>query len=323
MKQIFLLLCTTFCFAFCSNNSQEYIGYTKTSDSITENLFQENVVRNNVTLNHKKLIGISGNLNSFKAFSEKLSDYQITSIALALDYIKTCIPPNTPNQDLIFKVFYIKANIVANNVSEQLDSKYNTLSNQLDNDVNSPELLAFKQNLKYGGFEIFATEGIYYIDVSSDFYYNNFNNRVSNSMKEFLRIRMEELKQGFSEDAEMLITFDDLYKRVKTWENFLNRYPDALFIEDANYFYSMYLSTLLTGMDNSQIFNYASNSLLPEIKLLYEKIIQEDKDSKTSRIISSYYSLLEQHNFKTNDDINKFLEENNLSTMLAVQPTLR
>jgi hypothetical protein len=323
MKQIILLFSISLCFAFCSNNSQDNNASVPTKDSITENLLQVNTVKNNVALNHKKFIGVAGNLKSFQDFIQETSDYQVTSIASALDYINTCIPPGSPDQDLIFRAFYIKSDIVAANVSDMLENTYTIIGSHMDKELNSPELTVFKQNLKTGGFEIFTTEGIYYVSVASDFQYDNFKNRVSASMKEFLRIRKDELKQGFSEDAEMVISFDELYKRVKSWENYLNTYPNALFYGDANYFYSMYLSTLLTGMDNSQIYDYSTNTLLPEIKALYEKIIQEDKGSRTSKIIAAYYSLLEQHDFKDNDEITKFLEDNNLSTMQAVQPTLR
>lgn len=323
MKKLLLAFSIPLWLACCSTNSQEPGVKTNVPDSLSENLMQKNSVRDNVLQNHQKLIGVSGDLKSFTSLIGKLSDYQISSIAIALDYVRTCIPPGKPEQDLIFQEFYIKSNMVARHVSEMMDYKYRSISEQLEQDKNSPELSAFKENLKEGGFELFSTEGMYFTDVAYDLYYRNFMDRVSASMKEYIVLRKDEIREGFSEDAGMLISFESLYGRVKSWEHFLNTYPDALFKEEANYLYHMYLSTLLTGMDNTPAFEYPNNTLLPELKALYEKIIREGDGSGTSRIISDYYTLLEQHSFQDNDDIKAFLEKNELASMQAVQPMLR
>jgi hypothetical protein len=62
---------------------------------------------------------------------------------------------------------------------------------------------------------------------------------------------------------------------------------------------------------------------MPEVKNIYEKAIQQDTSSKTSKIISSYYAFLARHDFKENDSINDFLKDHKLSTMIAVQPDTR
>jgi hypothetical protein len=79
----------------------------------------------------------------------------------------------------------------------------------------------------------------------------------------------------------------------------------------------------MTGMDNSRVFDFDNNSLLPEVKTLYEKIMGEGTESTTTKIISSYYGFLARHDFQENDSIPIFLKTYNLSTMLAVQPHTR
>ena len=51
--------------------------------------------------------------------------------------------------------------------------------------------------------------------------------------------------------------------------------------------------------------------------------MKEDAQSNITKIIISYYSFLSKNNFKEPENIDKFLKENNLSSMLAVQPFLR
>ena len=167
------------------------------------------------------------------------------------------------------------------------------------------------------------TEGMYYFDVTYDYFYNNFKNRVSHSLLEYLNIRKDEVKQGFSEDAGMLTGFEDLYQRVKRWENFLAKYSTSLKSEEANYFYQTYLETLLTGMDNSRTFDFENNTLIPEVKSIYERVIQEDSISSSGRVITAYYKFLSKHSFGYNDSINVFLETFGLSSMLGMQPHTR
>jgi hypothetical protein len=194
---------------------------------------------------------------------------------------------------------------------------------QFDKDSNTNERRSFKQNIEACGIDIFSSEGTYYLDVIPDYFYTHFKNRVSEGVAAFLSIRKVEMEEGFSEDAGMLISFEKLYERVKHWESFIKKYPNTVYHDEANSYYVSYLETLLTGMDNSRIFDFDKNVLLPEIKTLYQNILNDSPESPTTQIVSSYYTFLARHNFTENDSIEVFLKAHNLSTMLAVQPSIR
>lgn len=308
----------TFLFA-CGNNKQD----KKDTVSAPDYLLQDKSISKLVAANHEKLSSVKGDFKSYKLYLDKLDNDSLTSIPFALDYIKTCIVTENVDRDSIFLLFNIKFYAVANRLSDSLDTKYKSQIDQLDKDSNTVELKSFKNNLAICGIDIFSTEGMYYLDVFPDFFYTNFKNRVSGGVAEFLNIRKDELKQGFSEDAGMLISFEDLYRRVNRWDNFINKFPNTVYYGEANSYYETYLETLMTGMDNSRLFDLDNNLLLPEIKSLYEKIINEELESPTTKIISSYYTFLARHDFKENDSIPIFLNTNNLSTMLEVQPNTR
>jgi len=319
MKNILITISLIFLFACSSSKTQDKKDLISTKDY----LLQDNSVSKLVMANHQKLSGVKGDFKSYKLYIDKLDNDSLTSIPFALDYINTCISADNADRDSIILLFNIKFYSVTNRLTDSLDTKYKTLIEQLDKDSNTVELNSFKKNLKACGIGIFTTEGLYYLDVIPDFFYNNFKNRVSDGVVEFLNIRKDELKQGFSEDAGLLISFEDLYLRVKRWENFINKYPNNVYNDEANSYYTTYLETLMTGMDNSRVFDFDNNTLIPEVKILYEKISGEGTESPTSKIISSYYAFLARHDFKENDSIQIFLKTNNLSTMLAVQPHTR
>ncbi len=302
-----------------TNSKGEQLG----ADIITENLSEQNSITKLVSLNHQKLDKIKGDFNSFKLYSNNLSESNISSIPFMLDYIKTCIPNDNSSNDSIFFLFNRKYNRIINRLNDSLETKFRFISEPAGEESSAKQIDAFKENLEACGIGIFSTEGMYYADAQSDYFYNNFKDRVSPGLKEYLKIRQDELKQGFAEDAGLQITFDELYQRIKRWEQFRIKYPGTIYKEDAHYFYSMYLETLMTGMDNSRVFDYSNSKLLPDLKQLYEKIISTDSKSETGKIISSYYSMLARHGFKENDSINVFLKNNGLSTMLSVQPSTR
>lgn len=319
MKKYLLFFVIPIYFSCTSSKKIE----NKEDGSNKENLTERNCISNIVTANHEQIVNTKGDFQSFKKYLDKLDNKNISSIPIALDYVKTCLAPNSHDQDSIFFLFNVKFYSAANNFSDSFESRFPELISQLNEDKKSIELKSFLENIKDCGLDICMTEGTYYFDVTYDYFYNNFKDRVSPGVKEYLNIRKDELKQGFSEDAGLLINFEELYQRVKRWDNYIAKYPNTLYTKMVNYYHNTYLESLLTGMDNSRVFDLDANSINPEVKLLYEKIIREEPKSQTTNIISEYYSFLSRHNFTENDSIDLFLKSYGLTTMLAVQPHSR
>ena len=308
MKKIMLMHFFICLFACGCHNNQEKKEMTSSKDY----LLQHNSVKGLVATNHQKLSGIICDLKSYKLYLDQLENDSITSIPFALDYIQTCLLTDNVDRDSIFFLFHKKFYAITSSLNDSLNTKYKFLVNQIEYDSSTVELKSFENNLAVCGIGIYSTDGTYYLDAIPDFLYNTFKNRVSEGLVEFLYIRKEELKQGFSQDAAMLISFEDLYQRVKRWENFLKNYPNTVYNSEAISYFETYLVTLMTGMDNSKIFDFQYNSLLPEINTLYENIIKDEPISATTEIISSYYTFLARHDFKENDSIQIFLKMNGL-----------
>jgi hypothetical protein len=287
------------------------------------NLLKPNNINKLVIVNHVKLKGISGNFNSFKAYLTGLEDTDPASIPYALDYIKTCLPVNLAERDSVMLLFNVKFFKIANGLTDSLETKYASIVKLMDTDSNSVKLKVFQKNLKDCGIGIFSTEGNYYLDVLPDYFYNNFKNRVSPGVRAYLDLRRHELAEGFSEDAGLLISFEQLYQRVKHWEKYLSDFPHTIYTAEAGNYYNTYLKTLLTGMDNSRVFEMDDDVITSEVKAVYEKAMKQDPNMQTVKIITDYYNLLGRHGFKDNDSVAVFLKEHKLSTMLGVQPDTR
>jgi len=303
----------------CQHDPKKNSQIKSGEDVHPANLLKADAITKRVINNHKKLIRIKGNFDSFKEYISGLDNYDLSSIPYALDYIKTCLPVNLEKKDSVLLLFNLKFYKVTNVLNDSLETRYAGVIKQIDDQPKSPKSVIFGNNLKACGIGIFSTEGNYYLDVLPDYFYDNFSVRVSAGVKQYLFIRKSELAEGFTEDAGLLISFESLYNRVKRWEKFLNNYPNTVYDGPANGYYTTYLETLLTGTDNSRVFDDEKNILLPEVKSIYEKALADGHDSKTAKIITDYYSFLSRHAFKENDSIPAFLSKYKLSTMLAVQ----
>ncbi len=324
MKQVLIALILMIMMGSCSSHhTDKNTGNAISIDNQNENLLNENSVKELVALNHEQYKNAKGDLKSFISLLGVLNKSKLSSIAIAMDYVKTCIVAGNQENDDIYVFFCGIYYNIANQISDSLEIKYTGVMDDFENNRNSSLLRIFKSNLAECGTEIFSSEGQFYLDVEADYFYDNFKGIVSKGLKEYLAIRSEEMKKGFSEDAGLLISFEEVYKRAKRWELFINDYPHAICNEEARMYYETYLETLMTGMDNSRVFEGEENIIVPEIKALYEEIMKEDAQSNITKIIISYYSFLSKNNFKEPENIDKFLKENNLSSMLAVQPFLR
>ena len=302
------------------NSAKENRTQSKSSDSIVENLLQQNNIRNLTSSNHIKIKTLKGDFASFKLYLQQLDTTRVSSITFALDYINTCIPTTNNSQDSVFFAFEKEYYLILNHLNSIFDSKYGNIQKQYESNLKSQELDAFIANLFCCGMQLNMSEGATYIDLTPDFLYRSFQHRVSGYVKEYLEIRKNEAKEGFSEDAALLISLEATYQRLKKWENYLNRYPKSRYISQVIELKEMYLSTLLTGMDNSVNFDSETQILIPEAKKLYAKISGLKQPTHSDKIISEYYALLQRHGFKNNDSIPIFLEANHIYSMMGVQP---
>jgi hypothetical protein len=190
-----------------------------------------------------------------------------------------------------------------------------------DKQNEDPMVKEFKSSLDNNGLRLSITEGSYYIDEKPDFLINNFKSYVSSGVYEFMNIRSQELQQGFSENAKLLITFPQLGDRIVTWQNYLNKYPSSPLLAEAKFSFHLYLNTFLTGLDNSPI--AIDDILLPEMKPVYLDFIDKNKDTESGKIVGKFYNILSKDNFHFTEDLDDFYQENQIESMNGVQPPTR
>jgi len=281
-------------------------------------------IRSKIKECESKFIPPKGDFNLFKRQIAGFHDLGILSIPVTENLVNKYLNTFTSaERDSVYVLFDNVVYTAVNDFNDSLELNYSTLIHRANRKIVDLEITKFKRCLDMCGLTLLRTEGENYVDVNYDYYYKLFKGRVSPALTEYLKIRKKELRQGFSEDAELIISFHQLYKRVITWEKFNTKYPDFFNREDTQLNYTTYLSTLITGMDNSPIFDYDTGRLFPEIYNLYLKIISRHDSLKSTRVIKEYYNLLKTSDFMMPDQLDQFLKANELFSMLGMQPENR
>jgi len=254
----------------------------KDTKPVVEELVNVNSARQKISATRQQLPAITGDLSELKTFTQQLNPYDLYTIAATANYLREFLPKaNETIQDSAYLHFVRVFYRVVNNRTDSLSFKYPSIMKVLDKFESNTSTQAFEEYLSLFGVGMYMTEGIYYLDVLPDYFYSIFDGHVSKGLNAYLEQRSKELAEGFSNDAGLRISFNQVYERVVVWENIIEENPHFGMSEDAYYYYKTYLETLLTGMDNSRVFDIESGKLDPEIQRLYESIIHSGGDSKS------------------------------------------
>jgi len=322
MKRVLYFLCISSLFA-CGGPKQE-VSYQADTVSIKPQELKYELIKQDVKDIEAKLSKMPCDFQSLKKEMLAHKVLGIGAIPVAEKIVEHCIGKlKIAEKDSVYNLFCGLVSDVSNELSQNLETKYENILKKIEEKSKDPEATNFSKCLDICGLELLTTEGAYYLDSKYDYIYKLFKGKVSDDLDAFLKLRSVEIKEGYSEDAGLLISFESLFNRVQNWEDFMGKYPKSFVFIEAKSLYTSYLSTFITGMDNSRTFDYESQKLLPEVKALYEKIIAQNGSRKCQKIVSEYYDLLKANDFKELEKVDDFLKSKDLYSMLGVQPETR
>lgn len=333
MKRVLLFLSVTSLLG-CGNPRQSGDSNSlQSKDSITDNSQQDQTLteipidlekaKQKIEENKAKL-AITGDFQEFKTFTQGLNKFDLYSISTTADYLKVFLPKaNQADKDSTYLYFLQIFYGTVNNLTDSLSIKFPETMRKMEEGKEDTQTKNLEEYLSLFGAGVFMTEGMFYLDVEPDYFLSIFDKQVSNGLNAYLIQRKRELIEGFSEDAGLIISFDKVYERVLKWEQIVAENPNFLMVDDSQQYYETYLETLLTGMDNSRVFDFEDERLIPEVKEIYESVAKSGPNTKSTEIIKDYYNLLVESDFKYSDKVDDYLKKNGLSSMLGVQPHSR
>lgn len=166
-----------------------------------------------------------------------------------------------------------------------------------------------------GGYKFVNLEGSYcpIIDYEQLKRYQNY---LSEDLGDYLELMAVESGELMSNDAALVISWDELANRVVMAEIFLKSHPNSPLTGVVFQAYTMYLQTYMSGMVNTPIFDWNSYQVLEEVLASYRKTIKEREGTITARLIQEYYVVLEKkgfvvidHKYKVDDDVLNFVRD--------------
>jgi hypothetical protein len=261
--------------------------------------------KNDSTVDTEKVVQLKlSTANEYHKVLDKLDHGNLSSLDLACKLFKNSVADTITRDSMLvtFSDFY-------NTLAESYLENNEAVSTQLQNSP-SPEVLnKIKTSLAAYGIRLSSSEGAFYLEPQTEYLLQKFGSELSPAYREYLTIGSKEQKSRFAEDGTILIPSDSLSSRIMTWENFIKRYPDFISIKMAQDQYAQYMGAFLAGMDNSRIFNSATNRLNDSSKVSFESFIVKNPESISAGVVKSYLDLLKSTNFNYTDKVDSFLLE--------------
>lgn len=172
------------------------------------------------------------------------------------------------NQDLMNQIY----NEAEDNNVVDLNALLDLLNNP-NLAKKDPQVQIVTDQVYFNGLKFEMSEGNVYINAQPSFLYNNFKSYLSKAFQEYLAISTKDDAEICVDDACILISFDDLGNRIITWEEFIEVYPNFIYIDDIKKLHDWYLKLFLHGLNNSPLFSYPDYILNPSLKEAYENFI--------------------------------------------------
>jgi len=259
-------------------------------------------------------------VTKYVAFLSSLDNHNLDSISQGLRAYKAQAAQfNQAQRDTACReyitFFHATISLHNDNIWEDLDfiSKLHNPDRHRD-----PEVTAFLQALKRNGLALYNFGRLHYIDQREDYLYHHFFWYVSPSFRDYLALRKDELAEGFSNNDALLISFDEVGRRVIRWETYLERYPNSVATALAKYYYGLYLNTFLTGLKNSPVFA-RTGEIQPHLITTYDTFASRFGSTAAGRLVRQFYYILIEADFRWSPRVRDFYIEHNIANMHQAQ----
>jgi hypothetical protein len=276
------------------------------------------------------------NTTAYKKIIDKLNKDKKESILSARDSFWKLFPPESKDAQKGFRIFrkYYQETISEVDKSfyengellKLLNQMARLAGNHLDNPMpkfeklKTTEAKQIRKENKKGieelnkyrncGMDFYNAEGDWYLSEDSEYLVKEVLPDYNFELKEYVIFLSKEEKQRLAEDAGLLITWEELRKRIIRWENFHENHQELL---EAKTEIKPKLNNLVTiylnGTDNSPIYDYKTNRLDGNLKISYESFLKKNRASSFYKLIKTAYDIYKKHDFNKNDELTEFLKK--------------
>ena len=238
-------------------------------------------------------------INEFRAYVDSLDSTDVASAFRATEKFKSIFTGKSKGLcDSAFVVFLNLTDTLIVKLNDSLDNDTTDYQAFVNDEISTPKVLQFRNTLLKNGFTLKSSEGIVYIDLSYDYVIRNFSAYVSDPMNVYLSEIQTENKEGFAQDAAIVIAPEKHVDRIIWYENFIKQNPNFVLIENCRNYRKAYFTYLLSGFDNTPLFSdNDTRALSLYFKIAFDYLLKKYPDSETAMLTQPYYETLKQKEF--------------------------
>lgn len=151
------------------------------------------------------------------------------------------------------------------------------------------------------GIKAKTSEGMIYLVENNDFSMQKFVPYLGKDWKDFYVIRKSENNELF-DDGALVITKEELRRRIIAWEKFLNTFPDFPENNEIKAKLNCYIANYLMAPYD---FSVDNNKISSESIKSFSNFLEQNKDSKFYPIVKLWNHLLKENNYKYSKALGK------------------
>ena len=259
-------------------------------------------------------------LTAYTRYLDALDNDDFDSIFAGVQYFKSHLTDlSVAVRDTACKTFMTFFFATISHHNDMIWEDYDFISQFHDEAARqSPEIKAYINALHRNGLDLYTFGRLYYIDQQPDYLYHNFSLHVSLAVREYLALRSDELAEGFSDSDSLLISFREVGERTIRWERYLEKYPESVVVDVANYYYRLYLSTFLTGLKLSPVFD-GEGDLRPELSTVYHEFANRYYEIHSGMLVREFYKILKNADFRWSPQVRDFYVRRKIRNMHTAQ----
>ncbi|MGN0186773.1 MAG: hypothetical protein ACI392_03400 [Paludibacteraceae bacterium] len=211
-------------------------------------------------------------------------------------------------QDLFVKYIFACADVQTSLMEEAYGTALTTNDpQQMERQIDS--LNRAMSQLRQYGIMMYTSEGGITTDVMPIFIAEAFWKYMTPLERTIATLSELEVETPSLNDAAINITYEEIAQRLKMCDDMLARYPNDQLTPQIVACQKYYLAILLAGADNSPVFDWETQMLMPQIQQIIELYITEYPDAVSTPLLQQFMALAAASNFKKSADIDTFIEQ--------------
>ncbi|MDD3653571.1 MAG: hypothetical protein PHO01_05210 [Desulfotomaculaceae bacterium] len=177
---------------------------------------------------------------------------------------------------------------------------YSFSMQQLDQ-IKDPEIKRMLEEVRDTGYLARSAEGMYFPVIDYQFY-QQYYAYLSDDLKNYYTIMAVESKNPPAADAALLITPDEILKRIGAQESYIRNYSASAKRADIEELYLRYVNFYLSGLNNTPAFAYNTKVLRKDFQESY-KNFDTSANGKFAEAFSGYREVLKNENYTLTDKV--------------------